>query len=245
MRSVIVVALACVTVGVPPVLASDDAVRAGNSGRQAVFARESSPGGTTSSLSQSRGRGAVKKAARGKKSAREYREVLLPAGTSLSLELRTRLASDTSRVEEIVRAKLLEAVRINGETVLPSGTQVVGYVTDVERPGRVKGRARVALRFTTLRQGGDEYEIRTREIERLADSTRAQDAAKVGIGAGAGAVLGAIVDGGSGAATGAAIGAAAGTGAALATRGEDVRLEIGEMLETQLTAPLPVLVRVR
>ena len=245
MRRVIVVVLAYVTAGVP-VFASDDGVRASIEGRWAAFGRESSPGGTASSLSQSRGRGATKQAARGKKSsAREYREVSLPAGTSLSLELRTRLASDTSRVEQIVRARLLEAVRINGETVLPTGAHVVGYVTDVEPPGRVKGRARIAFRFTTLRHGADEYEMRTREIERLADSTKAQDAAKVGIGAGAGAAVGAILDGGSGAVTGAAIGAAAGTGAALATRGEDVRLEIGEMLQTQLTAPLPVLVRIR
>jgi hypothetical protein len=243
MRGVIVVVVACATVGVPPVLASD--AERSVIGRQAVLAPESSRLGPTSSLAQSRGRGVAKKAKKKRSSAPEYREVLLPAGTSLSLELRTRLASDTSRVEEIVRGRLLEAVRRNGETVLPTGTQVVGHVTDVERPGRVKGRARVALRFTLLRHDGDEYEMRTREIERLADATKAQDAAKVGIGAGAGAVVGAIIDGGSGAATGAAIGAAAGAGTALATRGEHVRLDIGEMVETQLTAPLPVLVRVR
>jgi hypothetical protein len=71
------------------------------------------------------------------------------------------------------------------------------------------------------------------------------NAAKVGIGAGAGAAVGAILGGGSGAATGAAIGAAAGTGTVLATKGDDVRLEVGSMLETQLTAPLRVLVRIR
>jgi hypothetical protein len=65
------------------------------------------------------------------------------------------------------------------------------------------------------------------------------------MGAAAGAVVGAFVDGGSGAATGAAIGAAAGAGTALATRGDDVRFEVGETLETQLTVSLPVLVRVR
>ena len=49
----------------------------------------------------------------------------------------------------------------------------------------------------------------------------------------------------SGAATGAAIGAAAGTGTVLATKGEDVRLDVGTLLDTQLTAPLRVLVVTR
>jgi hypothetical protein len=145
----------------------------------------------------------------------------------------------------VVRARLRERVQVDGATVVPAGTQIIGYVTDVERSGRVKGRARVALRFTVIRHDGDEYELRSNEIERVADSTKANDAAKVGIGAGAGAAVGAILGGGSGAAKGAAIGAAAGTGTVLATRGEDVRLEIGEVLETQLTAPLRVLIRVR
>ena len=242
MRGVIVV-VACAAVGGPPLLASD-AVRAGVIRPQSELTGESTRIGPASSLSQTRARG-VGNARKKRSSGPRYREVLLPAGTSLSLELRTRLGSDTSRVEEIVRARLSEAVRRNGETVLPTGTQVVGHVTDVERPGRVKGRARVAVRFSMLRHEGDEYEMRTREIERMADSTKTEDAAKVGIGAGAGAVVGAIVDGGSGAATGAAIGAAAGAGTALATRGDDVRLAVGEMLETQLTESLPVLVRVR
>ena len=244
MRGVIVVVVACAAVGGPPLLASD-AVRAGVIRPQSELTGESTRIGPASSLSQTQARGVGKKARKKRSSGPRYREVLLPAGTSLSLELRTRLGSDTSRVEEIVRARLSEAVRRNGETVLPTGTQVVGHVTDVERPGRVKGRARVAVRFSMLRHEGDEYEMRTREIERRADSTKTEDAAKVGIGAGAGAVVGAIVDGGSGAATGAAIGAAAGAGTALATRGDDVRLAVGEVLETQLTEPLPVLVRVR
>jgi hypothetical protein len=193
---------------------------------------------------EAQGRGNSKKSKK-KSTTPEYREVLLPAGTRLALELRSRLASDTSQVEDTVRARLRERVTIEGQAVLPAGTQVVGYVTDVERPGRVKGRARLALRFTVLRHDGDEYDLRSKEIERVADSTKANDAAKVGIGAGAGAAVGAVLGGGSGAAKGAAIGAAAGTGTVLATRGEDVRFDVGEMLETQLTAPLRVLVRTR
>ena len=228
--------------GVPTVSSS---VRAADVSRTGPpIATSSRTAATNAATSATQGRGNSKKAKK-KSTTPEYREVLLPAGTRLVLELRSALASDTSEVEDTVRARLREQVSIEGQTVLPAGTQVVGYVTDVERPGRVKGRARLALRFTVLRHAGDEYDLRSKEIERVADSTKANDAAKVGIGAGAGAAVGAVLGGGSGAAKGAAIGAAAGTGTVLATRGDDVRFDVGEMLETQLTAPLRVIVGTR
>ena len=175
----------------------------------------------------------------------DYREIVLPTGTNLYLELRSGIASDTSQVEDTVRARLRKPLAVEGRTILPAGTQVVGYVTDVERSGRVSGRAKLALRFTVVRHDGEEYDMRTRTIEREAESTKGKDAATIGIGTGAGAAVGAVLGGGSGAATGAAIGAAAGTGTVLATKGEDVRLEVGTPLDTQLTAPLRVLVATR
>lgn len=168
----------------------------------------------------------------------EYRELVIPSGTILPLRLTSPVTSDTSQVEDAVQATLREDVRIEDGSVLPAGSELVGRVIDAERSGRVRGRARVAFRFTLLKHDGDEYDVRTEAIERVAAATKSEDATKVGIGAGAGAALGAILGGGSGAAKGAAIGAAAGTGAVLVTRGEEVRLEAGELVETRLTAPL-------
>ncbi len=174
----------------------------------------------------------------------EYREVLLPEGTVLPLTLASAVASDSSQVEDTVHATLRADVPLEGGFVLPAGTALVGRVTDVERSGRVQGRARVAFRFTMLMYEGDEYDIRTQAIERVAAATKSEDATKIGIGAGAGAALGAIFGGGSGAAKGAAIGGAAGTGAVLATRGEEVQVAAGEAVETRLTSVLLVRVRV-
>jgi hypothetical protein len=175
----------------------------------------------------------------------EYREVVIPSGTVLPLTLQTSARSDSSQVEDQMRATLREDVRVADDVVLPAGVEVHGRVTDVERSGRVKGRARLAFRFTMLTYDGSEYDLRTQAIERVAAATKSEDATKIGIGAGAGAALGAILGGGSGAAKGAAIGAAAGTGAVLATRGEEVQLDAGEAVDTRLTAELPVRVRVR
>jgi hypothetical protein len=171
--------------------------------------------------------------------------VTVPAGTALPLTLATAVASDTSQVEDVVRATLRDAVRVGDNVVLPEGSELVGNVTQVERSGRVKGLARVAFRFSRVTSGAEEYEIRTDAVARVAEATKGEDATKVGIGAGAGAAIGAILGGGSGAAKGAAIGAAAGTGTVLATRGEEVRLASGAAVEARLAEPLTVRVRIR
>ena len=172
-----------------------------------------------------------------------YKEITIPAGTALRLDLKSAVASDTSKVEDTVRAALRQSVVVKGETVLPVGTELVGTVTDVARSGRVKGRAHVAYRFSSLRHDSERYDIATATIRHEAAPTKKKDATKIAIGAGAGAALGAILGGGGGAAKGAAIGGGAGTGAVLATRGDEVRRGAGADVTTKLTAPLTVRVK--
>ena len=179
--------------------------------------------------------------------APEYREVTIPAGTLLPLDLASSIGSDTSQVEDPVRATLRRAVVVGGVEALPAGATVLGNVTAVERSARVKGRARIAFRFTAVDPPGDaeRLAIRTDTIARLAPATKKQDAAKIGGGAAGGALIGASVGGGDGAAKGAAIGGAAGTGVVLSTRGKEVRLGPGADLSARLAAPVTVRIRAR
>ncbi len=174
----------------------------------------------------------------------QYRDVTLPAGTTLRLELQSAIASDSSNVEDTVRASLRQPVSVDGNAVLPTGTEIVGTVTSVERAGRVKGRARIAYRFDSIDYGGERYDIHTNTLSHQAEATKGEDATKIGIGAGAGAAIGALLGGGDGAAKGAAIGGGAGTGVVLATRGKEVRLGPGADVTARLTAPLTVRVKV-
>ena len=177
----------------------------------------------------------------------KYREVTIPAGTVLPVELQTAVASDTSNIEDPVRATLRRAIVVNGAQALPAGTAVLGHVTAADRSARVKGRARIAFRFTRLDPPGEaeRVTIRTGVISRLAEATKKQDAAKIGGGAAGGAIIGGILGGGDGAAKGAAIGGAAGTGVVLSTRGKEVRLGPGADLSVTLQAPVTVRVPVR
>jgi hypothetical protein len=177
----------------------------------------------------------------------EFRELTIPAGATLSATLATAVASDTSNVEDPVRATLRAPVMAEGHQALPAGTTIIGHVTSAERSAKVKGRASIAFRFNTIALPGDggSQPISTATISHLAPTTKKKDATKIGIGAGAGAVIGGIVGGGGGAAKGAAIGGGAGTATVLATRGEEVRLAAGAPVSITLTAPLTVRVPFR
>lgn len=169
------------------------------------------------------------------------REVTLPAGTVLPVDLETSVGSDISRVEQPVQARLRRAVTVNGVEVLPAGTAVSGHVTAAQRPGRVKGRGYVAMRFTEVDTPGPGMSrITSAQISRLAPATKKNDAVKILAPAAGGAVIGRIVGGKSGAGKGAVIGGAAGTGYVLSTRGKDVRIGKGADLSVRLTAPLTV-----
>jgi hypothetical protein len=169
----------------------------------------------------------------------------VPSGSALSIELRTAVSSATSVVEDRVSGVLRRAVVVDGVEVIPAGAAVTGYVTDAQRSGKVKGRARLALRFTSVTVGDADLKIATASIAREAEGTKKEDAAKIGIGAGAGAVIGAIAGGKKGAVVGGTIGAGAGTGVVLATRGDEVELAAGATVATTLSQPLVVRVRQR
>ena len=177
----------------------------------------------------------------------EWREVTIPAGTILKVNLNTGVGSDTSRVEDPVRGTLRSPVTVRGVTALPAGTALSGYVTDATRSARVKGRAQIAFRFTRIDPPGpdDSATIRTATVSRTAPGTKKQDAAKIGAGAVGGAIVGGIVGGGDGAAKGAAIGGAGGTGVVLATRGKEVRMAAGTPLSVRLSQALTVRVPLR
>jgi hypothetical protein len=197
-------------------------------------------GGSSPATSEAPGATGGEAAAPAPPPAPVVREVTIPDGTALRLDLTTPLASDSSKVEDVVRATLREAVKVGDETVLPVGTELTGTVTGAEGSGRVKGRARLSFRFDALRTANERHAIQSAPIALEAEATKGEDAKKIGIGAGIGAAVGAIVGGGDGAAKGAAIGGAGGTGVVLATKGKEVRLGSGANVSTRLTAPLTV-----
>lgn len=174
-----------------------------------------------------------------------WREVTIPAGTTLPIVLDTGVGSDISRIEGPVNAHLARPITIGGRTVLADGSRLSGVVTDATRSGKVKGRAYVAVRFDTLTPAGDDerYRIHTAAVGRTAPATKKKDALTIGAPAAGGAVIGGIVGGKKGAAIGAAAGGGGGTAVVLSTRGKEVRMVRGSRITLRLTQPLTVRVR--
>jgi hypothetical protein len=170
------------------------------------------------------------------------RTLHLPAGTTLPIVLDSYIASDTSRIEDTVRAKTSRAIRVGGDVAIPAGSTLVGHVTSVQRSGRVKGRARIAVRFDRLIVAGtgERVTISTSALARQAPATKARDARTIGIPAAGGAVVGALVGGKKGAAIGAAAGGGGGTAVVLSTRGREVRLGRGAVASVRLLRPVSV-----
>jgi hypothetical protein len=170
------------------------------------------------------------------------REITLPAGTHLRVVLDTTVGSDTSRVEDPVRAHLAHAVVVRGVTVLPAGSAVSGVVTDATRSGKVKGLAHVGMRFDAItpRGEGERYQMRTASVGRTAQATKKKDALEIGAPAAGGAIIGALVGGKKGAAIGGVAGGGAGTAVVLSTRGKEIHVRQGAPLTLRLAAPLTV-----
>ncbi len=199
-------------------------------------------GGTTAALPPASGVAPAAMAAAPR--APTFTEVTAPSGTTLAIELSTSHASDTSHVEDSVRGVLRRALVVDGVEIVPAGAAVTGQITAAERAGKIKGLARLVLRFSSIVIDESDTAIGTAAIAREARGTKKEDAAKIGIGAGAGAVIGAIAGGKKGAVVGGAVGAGAGTGVVLATRGDEVELTAGTALTTTLSRPLVVRIRV-
>lgn len=152
---------------------------------------------------------------------------VIPSGTTLVFETGETLSASSGQAGQTFTARLVDAVVVNGETVIPAGARAEGRVLEATESGRVSGVASIQLTMTRVTVNGQEVDVSTAPFSAQAETSRTEDATKIGVGAGIGAALGAALGGGGGAAKGAAIGGGAGTAVVLTTRGDDLVLPSG------------------
>lgn len=176
----------------------------------------------------------------------------VPAGTRILLVLNDYLTTKMNAPGDRFTATVARTVFVGNVPAVAEGALVEGAVGQVVRPGRVKGRAEMNLRFETLktRQGDvalsatltglseTEGEIRGNEGTVQGQTSHGRDAGVVAAGTGAGTVVGVIAGGGKGAGIGALVGALVGLTGVLATRGEDIEIPKGATVEITLDKDL-------
>jgi hypothetical protein len=161
----------------------------------------------------------------------------------VGLQLETTVSSERAKVEDAVEARVTRDVRVGGRVAIPAGSIVHGTVTDVQRGGKVRERARLSIRFHTVVVGnGDRLALRTDAITREGQSPGRESAAKIGGAAIGGAILGAILGGGKGAAIGAGVGAGGGTAAVMAGDANIVTIPAGSTVSVRIQQPVSVTV---
>jgi len=173
----------------------------------------------------------------------EFVELVVPADAVIGLQLETTVSSDRAQVEDPVEARVTRDVRVGGRVAIPAGSLVHGNVTEVERGGKVRERARLGIRFHTIvLASGDKLTLRTDTITREGASPGRESAAKIGGAAVGGAILGAILGGGKGAAIGAGVGAGGGTAAVMAGERNVVTVPAGSTVSVRMRQPVTVTV---
>ena len=167
--------------------------------------------------------------------------VELAAGTNLAIRLGETISSEHNYSGDSFRGTLDEPVIRDGFIIAEKGSKVLGKVVESDKAGRVRGVANLNLKLMEINTtDGQRIEVETNSVEKLGQTSKGGDTAKIAGGAALGAIIGALGGGGKGAAIGAGAGGAAGTGVVLATRGKAAVLPSESRLTFQLTAPVTI-----
>lgn len=176
----------------------------------------------------------------------------LPAGTGLRMRLETPLSTHTSRVGDVFRGRVTEAVVVNGQTMIPAGASVKGRVIKLSEPRRFAGTPSIAvLPDRIVMPNGNEFLITATVVDTATSSgttvddegrihgagRTGRDNAELIAGAGTGAVVGALAAG----AKGLFIGGGLGLGVVAAhwlTKRHSAELPAGTEITLELNRPM-------
>jgi type IV secretory pathway VirB10-like protein len=172
-----------------------------------------------------------------------YEELVVAADSVIGLQLESPVTSERAQVEDSVVARVTRDVKVGDRVAIPAGAKAFGEVTLVERGGKMRDRARLGVRFTSVvLADGTRLPVQSETIYREGDAPGRESAAKIGGGAIGGAIIGGILGGAKGAAIGGSIGVGAGTAAVVAGDRNHATLSAGTPLTVRLEEPVTVTV---
>ncbi len=180
--------------------------------------------------------------------------ITLPAGTHLLMRLSSALHTTSATPESGVYLETEFPVIADDRIAVPEHTRVIGVIERSRRPGRVKGRSQLRMRFTQLVLPDDRVFTITGSLQSLPGSPHHRtvdqegtiepvdqidsDVYTVAKTTGVGLFFGSIHHIGVGLGPGAAIGAGVGAAKVLFTRGDEISVPVGTRVEMVLRKPL-------
>lgn len=183
--------------------------------------------------------------------------ITIPAGTHVLMKLISPLHTTSSTPGSGVYLETVFPVVANNRVAIPEHTRVLGVMADERRPGRMKGRAQMRLRFTHLILPDDHELSIVGNLQSLPGSSKNRsvnhegtiepvdqidaDVYTMAKATGAGVLGGALSQSGrAGLGYGALIGGGLGLAKVLFTRGDEISLPVGTRVEMVLQHSLIV-----
>ena len=176
----------------------------------------------------------------------------LPAGTALKVKLGKTLTTFSNKAGDDFSGNVIEAVVLDGKTVIPIGSTVQGKVTKVSEPRRIAGKPTIGIRpqsvvlpngeryaldatlvDTNMRGGTDVNE----EGQFKGSGHDGRDLKEVAVGTGGGMLAGGLIGGGPGILIGGGVGAGA-TAVHWFTRHKSAMIPAGTELILELNRPM-------
>src|SRR5438067_8079704 len=90
---------------------------------------------------------------------KQGRQIDLQSDTQFAAELENTLDTRHAKVGDRVILKTTQAVKQNGQVVIPKGAQLIGRITDVQQQTKSNGESHLALAFDRLRSGSTDVPI--------------------------------------------------------------------------------------
>jgi hypothetical protein len=149
--------------------------------------------------------------------------VVILAGTTIRVRTIDPIDVDSTKAGTKFQCSIDDPITINGNVVVPRGTDATLQVSKVQQSGKMKGSDLVELKLNSIDLNGVHYQLATSFQQISGKSEGKSTTKKVVGGAGLGAVIGAIAGGGKGAAIGAAVG---GTGGAVISAAGEQHLKV-------------------
>jgi len=160
--------------------------------------------------------------------------VTVPAGTRISVRMIDGVDSTKNHAGDRFQASLQEPLTVDGNVVVPKGSDVYGRLAESKESGKFSGRSQLQLELTGVVVNGQTVPVVTGEYELTGKSRGASTAKRTIGGAAVGSIIGAIAGGGKGAAIGAGVGGGAGAGSEIITKGDQVKIPSKTLLQFAL-----------
>jgi len=176
----------------------------------------------------------------------------LPAGTAFKVKLENTLSTFSSKEGDVFSGRVVNAVMLDGKTVIPVGATVQGRVTKAKEPRRIAGKPTIGIfPEAVVLPNGERYMLNANMVDTnlhngtdvntegqfKGDGHDGKDLTEIGMGTGGGMLIGGLAGGGKGLLIGGGVGATLTVAHWLGKRRSAV-LPSGTELMMELSRPL-------